>query len=121
MAAWRSRCAEHSSSKRLAWVPARNSAKADWDSPAAKMRSNKTLCDTKRQIVQMSPAPLPAHVSRAACSALIATRNKDFIERGALGLTTDEKTATASYEGACPRVHVVIVFSFSNVSYQCVL
>ena len=62
MAAWRSRCAEHSTSKRLAWVPARNSAKADWDSPAAKMRSNKTLCDTKRQTVQISPAPLPAHV-----------------------------------------------------------
>ena len=61
---WRLRCAEHSSSKWRARVPARNRAKVDWDSPAAKMRSNKTLCDTKRQIVQISPAPLPPHVIR---------------------------------------------------------
>ena len=71
LAAWRSRCAEHSSSKRLARVRARNRAKADRNTPAAKMRSNKTLCDTnvfrkwharQRQIVKISPALLPAQI-----------------------------------------------------------
>ena len=60
------------------------------------------------------------------CWLLIATRNKDFIERGALGLTTDKHTASdrgetraASQEVACSRVYVATVPFFERVVSMC--
>ena len=91
LAAWRSRCAEHSSSKRLAKMPHGTGRKLTWTRP--RPRCVPTLC--VRPTCSGSGMPDNAKELRYLllfhrfmfedCWPLIATRNKDFIERGALG------------------------------------